>query len=551
MAETVSVIGHKNPDTDSVASAIAYSYLKNELGKRDYITQDTFQYVPVVLGPVNSETRFVIEYFGVETPKPLNHIKIRAKDGMSSKLIAAAPRTSLLDVGDMIYRNNIRSLPVVDEEGFPIGIVTERNIAHRYIEEVKIRSLANTPVSAKRIVETLNGKIIMGDPNSYFSGDLFVAAMEPGAMAGYLKEGDLVIIGNREDAQEAALKKGIACLVITGNFHPSENIIHLARERQAVVMITAFDTFATAKLINLSIPIEGIMERDFLRVNEEELFSEIVEDVLNSENRLVLVVDSDNRLVGIITRQDLVHPMRRKAILVDHNEISQSILGIEEAQIMEIIDHHRLGDIQTGEPILVINEPVGATSTIIYKMFKEEDILIPKGIAGIMLAAIISDTVLMKSPTTTEEDRKAAMELAEYINLDSTEFGIEMYRKASNIDSISARDIVLNDLKNYEFNEYKLGVGQIETIDANSVLKRKSEILEVMNRILEDKEYHVLILMVTDILREGTELLIAGKSKVVEKAFEKDIIEGSVFLPGVISRKKQVAPPLAKVLAAK
>lgn len=551
MAEVVSVIGHKNPDTDSVASAIAYSYLKNELNKRDYIAQDSFQYIPVVLGPVNNETRFVIEHFEIEIPKLLAHIKIRAKDGMSSKLIAAAPRTSLLDVGDMIYRNNIRSLPVVDEEGYPIGIVTERNIAHRYIEEVKIRSLTNTPMSAKRIVETLNGKIITGNPDSYFSGDLFVAAMEPGTMVEYVKEGDIVIIGNREDAQEAALKQGVSCLVITGNLHPSERIIDLARERQTVVMITAFDTFATAKLINLSIPIEGIMERVFLTVNEEELFSEIVEDVLNSENRLVLVVDADNRLVGIITRQDLVHPMRRKAVLVDHNEISQSASGIEEAQILEIIDHHRLGDIQTGEPILVINEPVGATSTILFRMFREEDVLIPKNIAGIMLAAILSDTVLMKSPTTTDEDRKAAMELAEYINLNPIEFGIEMYRKASNIDSISARDIVLNDLKNYEFNEYKLGVGQIETIDVNSVLKRKSEILDIMNQILEDKEYYVLILMITDILREGTELLVAGKSKVVEKAFEKDLIEGCVFLPGVISRKKQVAPHLAKILAAK
>jgi len=549
MAEIVSVIGHKNPDTDSVASVIAYSYLKNELNKRAYSTQDSFQYVPVVLGPVNNETRFVIEHFEIEIPKLLAHIKIRAKDGMSSKLIAAAPRTSLLDVGDMIYRNNIRSLPVVDDEGYPIGIVTERNIAHRYIEEVKIRSLADTPVSAKRIVETLNGKIIAGSSNIQFSGDLFVAAMEPGTMVEYLKEGDLVILGNREDAQEAALKQGVACLVITGNLQPSERIINLARERQAVVMITAFDTFATAKLINLSIPIEGIMERDFLTANEEELFSEIVEDVLNSENRLVLVVDVDNRLVGIITRQDLVHPMRRKAILVDHNEVGQSVSGIEEAQILEIIDHHRLGDIQTGEPILVINEPVGATSTIIFKIFKERDVIIPKNIAGIMLAAILSDTVLMKSPTTTDEDRKAAMELAEYINLDPIEFGIKMYGKASNIESISARDIVLNDLKNYEFNEYKIGVGQIETIDVNSVLKRKSEILDVMNQIVEDKEYYVLILMVTDILREGTELLVAGKSKVVEKAFEKDLIEGCVFLPGVISRKKQVAPPLAKVLA--
>lgn len=551
MADKVYILGHKNPDTDSMASAIAYSFLKNEIGTRDDATHNFHEYVPVILGEPSKEIKFVLDYFGFEKPEQLSHIKIRAKDGMSSELIAVTPLASLRDVGDLIYRNNIRSVPVIDENGYPKGIVTERNIAHRYIEEVKIRDLAYNPVDAKRIIETLDAKIIAGSAETVFSGNVVIAAMKPEKMVEYIKSGDIVIVGNREDAQATALKQKASCLIITGGIQPSEEIIEAAKEEEAVIMVTGSDTFATAKLISLSIPVEGIMEKEFLMAEEEELFSDLIEDVLNSENRLVLVVDSNGRLSGIITRQDLVHPVRRKAILVDHNELSQSISGIEEAQILEIIDHHRLGDIQTGEPILVINEPVGATSTIIYKMFKNMQLAVPKDIAGIMLAAILSDTVLMKSPTTTEQDRAAIAELADYVGVDAKAFGIEMYRQTSDIRSVPARDLIFGDFKLYEFNKMKLGIGQLETIDLHSVMSRKEEILGVMNQILLEGGYATLILMVTDILQEGTELLVTGKARIVEKAFGKKLVAGSVFLPGVISRKKQVAPPLARILAAK
>lgn len=550
MPDKVYIVGHKNPDTDSVASAIAYAHLKNEMEKKSY-HKDLLKYVPAVLSPINKETEFVLNYFAVGTPKQLAHIKMRAKDGMSSRLITATPQTSLREVGDLLYANNIRSVPVVNEDGHPQGIVTERNIAHRYVEEVKVRSLERTPVNAKRVVDTLNGEIITGEPDSVFGGNVVVAAMQPETMVRYIKEGDIVIVGNREDAQETALRQKASCLVITGNVYPSGDIMDLAKEMSAAIMLSSFDTFATAKLINLSIPVEGIMEKDFLTVDANELFSELIEDVLNSENRLVLVVDHDNCLLGIITRQDLVHPLRRRAILVDHNEKSQSVSGIEEAQILEIVDHHRLGDIQTAEPILVINEPVGATSTIVFGLFKESDIVLPKEIAGTMLGAILSDTVLLKSPTTTDKDKLAVDELAAYVGVDATEFGVEMYRQASDIASVSARDLIFSDFKLYEFNDMKLGIGQFETIDLSSILARKEEILDAMNQVLLDRGYYGLVLMVTDILKEGTELLVVGKTKVAEKAFGKKLVASSLFLPGVISRKKQVAPPLARALAGK
>ncbi len=551
MSEQVYVIGHRNPDTDSVASAIAYAYLKNAIQEEESSGEDDLSYVPMVLGAINKETRFVLDNFGIKAPARLDHIKIRARDAMSSKLITATPQTLLRDVGDLFCLNNIRSVPVVDQENCPQGIVTERNIAHRYFEEVQVRSLAHAPLSVERIVETLHGELIAGNQTKRFSANVIVAAMQAETMKDYIESGDIVIVGNREDAQELAIKQGASCLVITGNLRPGREIEDLAEKNQTVIILTELDTFATAKRINLSTPVEEIMEKDFLIARDEELFYELVDDVLNSEDRLVLIVDEHNHLLGIITRQDLVHPRQRKAILVDHNEISQSAAGIEEAQILEIVDHHRLGDIQTGEPILVINEPVGATSTIVFKKFKQTKVEIPEKIAGIMLAAILSDSVLMKSPTTTEEDKAAVHQLADYIGVDAMDFGVDMYREASDVNSISALDLVLADLKAYDFNDIKLGIAQLETIDLDSVLTRKEEILAAMDEIKRNEGFYGLIFMVTDILQEGTELLVVGKTKIAEKAFNKKLTAGSMFLPGVISRKKQVAPPLAKVLVAK
>ncbi len=552
MSDRVYVIGHKNPDTDSVASAIAYAHLKNRLMEQDKAFHEGLSvYVPAVLGSLNEETLFVLGRFGIEAPVRLEHIRIRAKDAMSSQVITVRPETSLRNVGDVFYDHNIRAVPVVDAHNRPHGIVTERNIAYRYFDEIKVRSLAKAPLSAKGIAETLDGEIVIGSGEEMFSANVIVAAMEAETMKAYIEPGDIVIVGNREGAQAVAINEGAACLVITGQLYPSEKTKEQAQKQKTAVIVTALDTFAAAKQINLSAPVEDVMQRDFLIAEEEELFSDLVDDVLNSESRLVLIVDSHNRLVGIITRQDLVHPARRKAILVDHNEISQSAPGIEEAEILEIVDHHRLGDIQTGEPILVQNEPVGSTSTIVVNLYKEKGISIPEQFAGMMLAAILSDTVLLKSPTATEQDKQAVDELAGNLGMDAIVFGIEMYQKTRDTDSITSRELVLQDFKVYEFDDHKLGIGQLETTDLQSILKRKNDTLKAMEQILQEKGLYIAMLMVTDILQEGTELLVVGKTRIVEKAFDKKLTRGSMFLSDVISRKKQVAPLVAKILASK
>jgi len=551
MINKVYIIGHKNPDTDSVAAAISYSCFKNAAGRVAGLEQDALEHTPAMLGDANKETQFVLECFKVKMPQRLAHLKIRAKDVMSSNLITVTPDTSVRDAGNLLYKHNIRAIPVVDGENCLKGIITERNIAHRHIEEVNVRSLVDTPVKAGQITETLDGKLVVGDPEKMLAGNVGVGAMEPETMVKYINKGDIVILGNRENAQLAAIRERVSALVITGDLYPTEKIISLAKREGVVIILTPHDTFAAVKLINLSIPVELIMEEDFLILEEGDLLSEVIEDVLSSALRLGLVVDSENHLLGIVTRQDLVSPAKRRVILVDHNEMSQSAPGIEEAQILEVIDHHRLGDIQTGEPILVINRPVGSTSTIIFKMFKEKHIDVPAEIAGIMLAAILSDTVLMKSPTTTEEDRAAVSELAGLASVNAVEFGVEMYRQASDIESASPKDLILGDLKLYEFSGIKLGIGQLETIDSRSVLKRKREILNAMDEILSDRDYDGLFFMITDILREGTDLLVVGKTRIAEKAFEKKLTENCMFLPGVISRKKQVAPPLARFVTAK
>ncbi|MEW6189014.1 MAG: putative manganese-dependent inorganic diphosphatase [Actinomycetota bacterium] len=541
MSETVYVIGHKNPDTDSICSAIAYAYLKNHI--------ESEHHIPARLGKINRETEFVLNYFNLSPPELIPHVKIRVKDVMTSPVITARPHTPIRKIGELLYTHGIKSIPIVDEDQRLLGIVTERDMAHRYIEEIKIRSLKDISLEISKIVQTLDGKLIVGDAHKLISGNVLIGAMLPQTMVNYIVPGDIIIVGNRERAQKAALQRKVSCLVITGNFDPSPEIVQLARDRGAAIITTPHDTYAAARLINLSIPSEKIMQREIFTVEEEDLLSEVTEDVMASEYRQALVIDSGNRLMGILTRSDLVNPIPRKVILVDHNEIKQSADGIEQANILEIIDHHRLGDVQTKEPVLVINKPVGSTATIIWRRFGELGVEIPREIAGILMASILSDTVLFKSPTTTEEDKMAAEELAKIAGIeDPIEFGIRMCCESSEIVSMKPKDLIFADFKTYNFGDLRVGIGQVETIDSAIVLKNKDEILQTMEQIRLDKELDILALMLTDIMKEGTELLAVGRTKFIEKAFGRKLEGGKIFLPGVISRKKQVGPPLAKAI---
>jgi manganese-dependent inorganic pyrophosphatase len=447
-----------------------------------------------------------------------------------------------------MHRHDIHAVPVVDEAGRAQGVVTERSLARSYLKELHVQGLQETATELGKIAITLNGRLVVGEPSTQVRGNVVIGAMSPEAMVGYISPGDLVVLGNRENAQEAALNCLISCLIITGNFEPSPAIQALARTQDVAIIVTPHDTFATARLINLSVSTLQLMDSDILTVTPETLTKEIAADLVESRHGIALVNDTDRRLIGLLTKSNLVTQRRRRVILVDHSERSQSVDGIERAEILEIVDHHRLGGLETAGPIMAMIAPVGCTATLVLRRFKEIELRLPQDMAGLMVAAILSDTMLLKSPTTTAEDVAAVEFLGQVLQEDPLAFGARMYNAKFDIAALSPEAIAANDLKTFALGSVTIGISQVEVADKRPVLARKAEILEAMGRFQVEHGLDLMLLMVSDILLEGTELLAVGHTRLVEKAFGVSLPEQSVFLPGVLSRKKQVVPPLASVV---
>lgn len=534
------VIGHKNPEADSICSAIAYANLKNQ-------TTDEV-HVPARLGPVTPDVAFILEHFGVEPPVFIPHARMRVRDIMTSDLVTASPDTPLKRIGEMMTEHVIRSVPITDG-GRLAGVVSEHDLAQRHLQELKIQSFVDHPVALARIAETLKAKVLLGEPDRPIGGKVFIGAMRPETMATYIGPGDVVLVGDRAEAQGLALDSEVGCLIVTGDLEPAPEQLELAKSKGAAVLVTPYDTFAAARLINLSVPASDAMATDIVTAGPDDLLSEVIEDVLGTAHREVIVLDEKNRAIGIVTRTNLVRPPKRRVILVDHNERSQAADGIDEATVLEIVDHHRIGDIQTTDPILVVNEPVGATATIVARRYRELDVDIPRSVAGILMSAILADTVLLKSPTATDLDREMVEELAGVCGEDWKSFGTAIFG-AREQAAISPAEILTQDLKTYHFGDLKVVVAQVETVNAGAMLDAKQDLLDDMAKLASDRECDTVALMVTDIVREGTELLVSGKTRLVERAFDVKLADGSVFLPGVISRKKQVASRLAEAARA-
>lgn len=538
--DPIYIFGHKNPDTDSVCSAIAYAALKRQLEGDDYRAAR--------LGELNSETRFVLETFDVAVPEYLPHIHLRVQDIMTRDIVCGRSADTVHEVGELIRKHTVHAIPIVDEEGRALGVITERHLARSYLKELEMQNLHQQPTPLSMIAETLDAEIVVGNPDDTVQGDVQIGAMSPESMVDYIAPGDLVILGNRENAQQVALESEISCLIITGGFRPSTRIQQLAEKQGAGVMVTPHDTFAAARLINLSVSVMTLVERNVLKVQPETLVREITQDLLESRLGILLVTEGDGRLVGLITKSDIVAQRRRPVILVDHSEASQSVEGIRQAEIREILDHHRLGGLETAGPMLALLAPVGCTSTLVLRRFREAQVTPSAQIAGLMLAAILSDTMLLKSPTTTEEDREAVDYLGEILGEDPLSFGRRMYNAKFNMAALSAGEIITNDLKRFTFDSHAVAVAQIEVGDKELLLARKEEILQAMRAFREEQKLDLLALMITDIPRGGTELLAVGQTRVVERAFDHPLQENALYLPGVMSRKKQVIPRISHTL---
>jgi manganese-dependent inorganic pyrophosphatase len=530
------VTGHRNPDTDSIASAIGYAELLGRLNPES-------DYVPVRLGEINAQTRWVLDRSGAPEPDFMSHIFLRARDVMQTKFTTARDDEPVRQVGLAMARENSDVVPVLDGDGKLAGVVTERALARRYIRESReTSSLVDAPTKVGAIVAELEGEALAG-AGKEVAGRVWVLAMDVSSPTG-IEPGDVVVVGDRPHAQRRAIELGAALIVLSNGATPPPEILDLAAEHDTAVITSPLDSYVSGRMITLSAPCRAVMDRDPLTVRPDDLLSDIAEAVKDIHYRAAVAVDSTGRPVGLVTRSDLVSPRRRRVILVDHAEQGQSVPGVEEAEIVEILDHHHIGSIETTIPVRATFDPVGSTSTLVVERFRQNGMEPSPTSATLLLGAILSDTVILSSPTTTERDHAVVEYFERTLSLNARDFGREMFESTADISGVAAEEVVTRDAKHYEADDGRtLCIAQIETV-GSAVLERREELLETMRAIRERRGYVTFALMITDILSKGTTLLVAGEEARVERALGERDGDGVIDLPGVMSRKKQLAPRL-------
>lgn len=532
-------IGHRNPDTDSICSAIGYAHLKQALGENA---------LPARAGKINAETKFVLEKFKMPTPMLIEDFYPRVKDVMLPCNTVVKATDSLRKLGGIMRTNEVKSIPVVDDNKNLIGIVTVSDLAKRYFTELSMQNLAESGITLRAITCVIDGETLAGEgPDKEVNGSVRIAAGSSKSIHKVISANDVVLIGDRTDGvMLECIHQNISCLIVTGSGRVPAEVIELAEQKQVLVVSSPYDTYTCARLLNQCVPVSMVMQKVIRTFKPMEMLSDIKEAMEDTQFRNYPVVEN-SRLVGMVSRDRLIVPERERVILVDHNERSQAVEGIEETKIIEIIDHHRLGGIQTSEPIFTRQEPVGCTATIIANLHWHRNVAIPADIAGLLLSAIISDTVLFKSPTCTASDKEIAMKLAEIANIDVMEYGMDMLKAGSGIGNMSPAEIVKNDLKEFQIDDYRMIVSQISVMDTGAVLRLKEELLSCMGVTCKNEGYDMSLLMITDIIEEGTHLLFIGKPRtLVGEAFKKDASKNLIYLPGVMSRKKQIIPPMVE-----
>lgn len=539
----VYVCGHRNPDTDSIAAAIGYAELKNRLDG------GTTEYVPVRLGVVNAQTEWLLERSGAAVPTYLPHAYLRVRDVMRTNFPVADHSAPVRTVGLMMASEGVDLVPIVDDDGVLLGLLTERALARRYIRESREASRLDVPTPVSSIVEVLEGELLAGDPDATVKGRVWVQAMHSTADS-KVQPGDVVVIGDRPGATEAALAHGIALLVLSNHTTPTERVLKIAADQGTCVVRSPLDSYVTSRMITLSEPCRAFVEGDPLTVGKDDLVRDVSDEIKNVHYRGAIATDRDGKPIGIVTRTNLVNPTPRRVLLVDHGERAQSVPGIEEAEIVEILDHHHIGSIETKLPVTAIFDPVGSTSTLVVERFRQAGAEPAPPTATMLLGAICSDTVLLTSPTTTERDHRATAYLEWLLRVDAQEFGREMFEQSSDVADIPAADLVARDLKEYELEGGKtLSVAQIETV-GGAVFDRAEELRAAAETHRERRDHVLFALMLTDILAQHTRLIVTGNEGLAERAFDKPAVDGAIELPGVMSRKKQVAPGLLAAASA-
>ena len=540
------VIGHRNPDTDSICSAVCYANLKRAVTGEEYI--------PARAGHVNGETRFVLDYFGMEEPALVEDVRTQVRDIEIRKTKGVADNISLKRAWNIMQENNVVTIPAVREDGTLEGLITVGDITKTYmnIYDSSILSKANTQYS--NIIETLEADLVIGTADAYFSqGKVLIAAANPDLMEFYIEPHDLVILGNRYESQLCAIEMGADCIIVCEGAGVSMTIKKIAQERGCTIIATTYDTYTAARLINQSMPISYFMTREHLITFESDDYIDEIRDVMaNKRHRDFPILDKDGRYLGMISRRNLLGAKGKRVVLVDHNEKNQAVAGIENAEIMEIIDHHRLGTIQTMSPVFFRNQPLGCTATIIYQMYQEAGVKVEPKIAGLLCSAIVSDTLLFRSPTCTPMDEMAARSLAEIAGIEIEKYAMEMFGAGSNLKGKSDEEIFYQDFKRFTSGKIAIGVGQITSLNGDELESIRPRVIHYMENARQENSLDLVFFMLTNILTESTDLICEGNGalQLAEKAFHSEPDESGeqteplVRLPGVVSRKKQLIPAL-------
>ena len=540
-SKKVWVVGHKNPDTDSICAAISYAYLKNQSG-------DKKTYVAKRAGAVNEETRYVLERFGVEEPPLVSYAGAQIKDINIRKTAGVSNQISLKRAWELMKKLEVVTLPVTNQFGKLEGVIVTKDIATSYMDVLDNCVLSKARTQYKTIAETIDGEVYAGNEHAHFvRGKVVIATSNPEYMADYIEGDDLVILGDREEAQMQAIRSNASCIIIGGGLEVAEEVKKLAEKRDCVIITTPFDTFSVARLINQSMPIKQYMTRRELVTFDIDDYVDDVKDVMSRvRHRDFPVLGSNGNYVGMISRRNLMNMQKKQIILVDHNEKSQAVDGIGEAEILEIIDHHRLGSLETVSPVYFRNQPLGCTSTIIYQMYQEQRVEIPKEIAGLLLSAIISDTLMFRSPTCTPFDKGVAKRLAEIADVDIEDHAKKMFRAGSDFKNKTTEEIFYQDFKIFHTEDCDFGVAQISAMSGEELEQIGEQLRPFLPQVLGEKRLNMVYVMLTDILEESSKIIFAGEDagKILAHAFKKQEDADGILLDGIISRKKQMIPTL-------
>ena len=541
------VTGHKNPDTDSICAAIAYAYLKNQFEDREYI--------PKRAGAISAETRYVLDYFHVDEPELITDLGVQIKDISIRKTMGVSSSISLKRAWELMKKLDVVTLPVTNRLDKLEGVIVTKDIATSYMDVYDNNVLSKARTQYKNIAETLDGRVIAGNEHAFFvRGKVVIGDVNPEYMLEHVDMDDLVILGGKKDAQIRAIEANVSCIIIGCGFEVEQDVLNMAQKKDCVIITTPFDTFSIARLINQSMPIKEFMTKGdkLITFDIDDYVDEIKDTMSKIRHRDFPILDENGIYVGMISRRNLMSMQKKQVVLVDHNEKSQAVNNIEDAEILEIIDHHRIGSLETLSPVYFRNQPLGSTSTIIYQIFREKGIEVPMDIAGLLMAAIISDTLMFRSPTCTQLDIIAAEELAQIAGVEVETFAKNMFQAGSDFADKTTEEIFYQDFKIFHTDEYDFGVSQISAMSGEVLDKVGEQLRPYLKDVLGEKKLDMVYVMLTDILNETSKVIFEGDeaASILNTAFDVPVKDYAV-LEGVVSRKKQMIPSLMNAMAEK